>query len=684
MAWQFPKWFRSGNKPKASPFRVTAAERRRAKGEFGPTPAAKARANGRRIQSMRALPEDARIIRDLGHKLVRMYAAALTDNLNSDMPISLTSGNAEVLTSIIGVRSRARTSERNNGYAAGIVWDWMRNIGGHDPFRLKMQVGQTDKSGKFIAEPDVNRKVMAAWKEAGRPENCTTSRVLARRQVYWTAIAATLRDGGTLGRHCGYMHGNPYAGNKIGYALKPLEIDRLDQNWQRPKAPGNVNEIQFGIEYDDDGGVVAYHVLTRHPGDIFAFSNVPKYRERVPAGQMIALFDITTRPEQKVGMSRMAPVIRLMHQLEQFDIAHITAALTTCCKSIWIEKQFPSTPEWVPDNIRKQIVGGDGGEGQEEGIADSGWGGGEGQRTVNTTPGEVNELEWGQKVVMPDPHFPVEAAPQFKRDILRAVAAGSTVWYNALAQDMESVNFASGRLGEGAARDMAMMSQEHVIDMFVRPHFETWLKYWMLSAECDIPFTRYDELCQAAVFNGRRWAYTNPLQDVQADILSVEAGLDSRSHIISESPRGGDAEEVDREIQADRESDKDHDLDFSAADVTKPTIGKGLPGEDKPNPLDAQENGKAKPNSASGDPDNEPGVKTKALNIDRIERLANAFAKMGNAADAYGDYETLQTRAAKAEKRCQELEQSLAAARNQQVSKVEPEIKIIERKAKKE
>ena len=41
--------------------------------------------------------------------------------------------NAEILTSLIGVRSRARTLERNNGYAAGIVWDWMRNIGGHEP-----------------------------------------------------------------------------------------------------------------------------------------------------------------------------------------------------------------------------------------------------------------------------------------------------------------------------------------------------------------------------------------------------------------------------------------------------------------------------------------------------------------------------------------------------------------------
>ena len=591
--------------------------------------------NGNRIRSMHALPGDVKIINSLGRKLVRMYEAALTTNLNSDFPISLTSSNAEILTSLIGVRSRARTLERNNGYAAGAIYDQMRNVGGHDPFRLEMQVGKTTK-GKFVSEPDTNREIMEAWEEYGKPENCTVRKNIARKEMYWTAIASMFRCGGGIFRHRGPLNPNQdgtfFTGNKIRYAIDPIEIDRLDQNWQRPKTPkGNYNEIQFGIEMDDYKAPLYYHILTRHPGDIFAFSNVGSYRERVPAKDIIALFDIKTRPEQYVGMSRMAPVIRLLHQLEQFDIAHITAALTTCCKTIWIEKQYPSSPEFVPDHIREEIAGG---QGDNYDGVNSGWGGGEGQRLVNTTPGEVNELEWGQKIVAPDPHFPVESAPQFKRDILRCVAAGTTVWYNTLAQDMESVNFASGRLGEGAARDMAMMSQEHVIDMLLRPHFETWLKYWLLSDQTKLDMARYDEFCKAAVFNGRRWAYTNPLQDVQADILTVEAGLDSRSHIISESPRGGNAEEVNREIQADRESDKLHNLDFSAADVTKPTISKGLPGEDKPNPLDAQQGGD---DDASP---SKPGKKGKAVDLDRLERTLALLAATDDEYAKSDDYKT--------------------------------------------
>ena len=49
------------------------------------------RHGGGRIHSMRAQPLDAEILRGIERKIVRMYAAALTTNLDSDFPISLTS-----------------------------------------------------------------------------------------------------------------------------------------------------------------------------------------------------------------------------------------------------------------------------------------------------------------------------------------------------------------------------------------------------------------------------------------------------------------------------------------------------------------------------------------------------------------------------------------------------------------
>src|SRR5207249_1104396 len=96
-------------------------------------------------------------------------------------------------------------------------------------------------------------------------------------------------------------------------------------------------------------------VLTRHPGDVFAFSNQPKYRERVAAEDIIAVFDLRTRAGQYVGMPRFASIIQRLHRIDQFDLAHVTAAIWASCKPFFITQEFPTAMEYVPDFIKNAI-----------------------------------------------------------------------------------------------------------------------------------------------------------------------------------------------------------------------------------------------------------------------------------------------------------------------------------------
>ena len=41
--------------------------------------------------------------------MMRMYEAAVTNNLNADSPVTITSANAEILVSVMAARSRARS-----------------------------------------------------------------------------------------------------------------------------------------------------------------------------------------------------------------------------------------------------------------------------------------------------------------------------------------------------------------------------------------------------------------------------------------------------------------------------------------------------------------------------------------------------------------------------------------------
>lgn len=515
------------------------------------------------IKTSRVNPQDAAILRGFSRKMVRMYEAAISTNLNADFPVNITSANAELLTSVSNVRSRGRTIERDNPYGHSIVELYQNNVAGWDPFPLEMKVGKW-VGKKFVEEEDTNRLIEEAWKEAGHKENCTVRRDTSRAEMDLQAISAVVRDGGLLFRQ---YRGFPK--NKFNYAVEPIEIDRLDQYFNRPKTGAN-NEIQFSIELDEYHGPLAYWILTRHPGDVFvSWSGSPRYRERVDAGDVIALFDVRSRAGQHVGISRMASIIRRLHQIDQFDLAHVTAAIWAACKPFFIVQEFPTAMEYVPDWVKNAVQAGT--EGNENA---------EGEKLSTVEPGSGEVLPYGQKPMLVDPKFPVESAAGFKKDSLRAVAAGSGVPYFLLAQDLESVNFSSARIGLDNFHDTCMVLQEHLIENYRRPHFNAWLKYAILSGQLNLPLSRLEEFQKAALFSGRRWDYIQPVQDAQADILLRDAGIKSTDQIIRE--RGGKgAEHVYAQIASDKELAESHGLDFSQAKKGEPATDGDEPAQGK-------------------------------------------------------------------------------------------------------
>jgi lambda family phage portal protein len=492
----------------------------------------------------------------------RMYDAATTTPQSQDFPVSITSANAEIFVSISGTRARARRLVRDNPYAAAIEFNSVTNICGEEPFRLEMKVGKYDDSGKFIEETETNRAIEEWWKDAGKPENCTVTRNLSRSEWYWMCIASVIRDGTIINRH---RRGFPL--NKYGYAIEPIEADQLDHFFNRPIGADG-HQIVMSVELDQWGGAVAYWLLTRHPGDVYAWSNNPRYRVRVPAEDVIAFFNLRLRAGQAVGMSAFAPIIQRLHRLDQYDIAEMTTAIVCAIKTGFFTKTNTTD---AYQGTRET----------EEGV-----------KIDELTPGmNLEELPEGYDFKEFNPLHPVEAYPSFVNQNLRAVAQGSHLAHSTVSGDYAGMSFSTGRLEKQPERDAAKVLQEHMKTNLVHPHFNVALKYAILSDApqfrgLPINIGRLEELQNSAHFHAKRWPYINPMQDAQADILRIEAGLDSRSNVIAESERGGDVEQVDSEIAADQAVDEAHELDFSGADPTKPTVPTGEPGQENPVPDD--------------------------------------------------------------------------------------------------
>ena len=509
----------------------------------GKTPQAPA-IMGSRIRANRVEPQHASMMRTVNSQMLRMFEAAMTTNLNGDFPISITSANAENLVSITGTRSRSRALERDNPYGRSILSTFQNNVVGSDPFRLEMNDGTWSADGlKFVKNVKLNRQIEAAWAEAGLPENCTVMRNMSRLEMDLQTLTAVIRDGGIIHRH--YRN---FPNNDFRYAIKPIEIDQLDHYYNRP-AKGTDNEIQFSVEMDEYSGPLAYHILMRHPGDVYFNSNQPKYRERVPAEDIIALFDLRTRAGQIVGMpNRMASVIRRLQQLDQWQLAHVTAAIWASCKPFFITQDFPTAMDYVPDYIKTMMQGAEN-TGQQEG-----------ERTNTVEPGTGEVLAYGQKPVLMDPKFPTEAGPAFVKEQLRGASSGAGVPYHIVGGDLESINFSAGRIGLQEFRDGCKILQRHFILSHRRPHFNAWLKYAILSGKIDAPIERLPELQLAAKFFGRRWPYIQPLQDAQADQVNLQNRTTTRDWIVADNERGGTYLEIAQQTEEDNETDESHGL----------------------------------------------------------------------------------------------------------------------------
>ena len=88
-----------------------------------------------------------------------------------------------------------------------------------------------------------------------------------------------------------------------------------------------------------------------------------------------------------------------------------------------------------------------------------------------------------------------------------------------------------------------------------------------------------------------KWDWIDPAKDAAAEILQIEAGLKSRTQAIAE--RGYDAEQVDREIAAERKRKAELGLDFRRPGSPAQAAGGGSEdqsGETDPDKQDQREN----------------------------------------------------------------------------------------------
>lgn len=438
---------------------------------------------------------------------VRRFEAAAMNRLTASWVSSDQAINDELRADLDALRARARDLAKNNEYAAKFLRMVRTNIVGPNGFVLQARVA--DPNG--TPDTGANNAIEAAfadWSEAG---TCEVAGRLDFRSLCASLVQDTARDGEYLVR---VINGSA-AGNRFGFALQWLDPARIDTTLNRERASGR-NAIYAGVEVDAAGRPVAYHL--RPIGRMSGYAH-----DVIHAADVMHGF-IPLQPEQQRGIPWMHAAMRRLNDLNGYREAAVIAARVGAAKMGFYTVSPDADPEQLPDGYSA-----------------------DGVPYTEAEPAEFGVLPHGVGFQTFDPTYPHDQFDAFCKAALRGIASGIGISYNSLGSDLEGVSFSSIRSGTLEERDEWMVIQSWFIGAFLKPVYRRWLTAALmrgqirLSNGSPLPAAKYDKFA-AHQWQPRRWAWVDPLKDVQAVLLETNAGLNTLTNACARN--GVDFEDV--------------------------------------------------------------------------------------------------------------------------------------------
>jgi lambda family phage portal protein len=310
--------------------------------------------------------------------------------------------------------------------------------------------------------------------------------------------------------------------------LVPIQLQLLQSEmlpFEKTEIAANGNRIRCGIEFDRLGSRVAYHFRRRHPGDSTDQGMATPETVRIPAGDVLHVY----RPidaGQIRGLPHVAPAMVRLFLLDQYDDAELDRKKTAAMFAGFITKTAPE----------EQLMG-------EIEAAEDGTG------IASLEPGTMQVLLPGEDVKFSTPADVGGGYEAFQYRTLLSIAASVGLPYHLVTGDVRQANYSSLRaeLVEFRRR-IGQLQHGVLVHQFCRPVWRRWLETAVLSGALDLEDL---ESALPVQWIPPRWDWVDPLKDIQAQLLAIEAGLLSRRKAVEAT--GYDIEEIDRENAADRD-----------------------------------------------------------------------------------------------------------------------------------
>jgi lambda family phage portal protein len=457
----------------------------------------------------------------------RGFDAARISRLVADWVTSSLAIDADIRSGLTVLRARSRDLCANNVYGRRFLALLAANVVGPAGIRLQSKA-RTAKGDQL--DPAANRKIEAAWWEWCRPQNCTVTRRLSFTDLLAIAVKGLARDGELIAR---LVSGFP--GNDFRFGLQLLDPEYLDHDYN-----DLARRVVMGVELDEWKGPVAYHLLTSHPGQNHYPLQPAQKRQRVPAAEILHVYD-AERAEQTRGYPWTVAALKELHQLGHYKYSEVVAARVAAAKMGFFTRKseagYPYDDKDASGNLIEEV-----------------------------SPGKFQELPDGYEFKEFNPTHPNQAFGDFVKSALKGIASGLNVSYISLANDLTETSYSSGRQGLLEERGYYMALQGFLIEHLVQPVFEAWLPHAIASGRLALPM-REIERWNAPVWQARRWSWIDPEKDISASEREVALGVNSRTRIAANL--GLDLEDVFEELQDEDAEARRLGIDVAGAAAKK-------------------------------------------------------------------------------------------------------------------
>jgi lambda family phage portal protein len=299
--------------------------------------------------------------------------------------------------------------------------------------------------------------------------------------------------------------------SRIPYSLRlqVIEADRLSNPYFRM----NTETFAGGVEMDEFGAPVAYHIMRKHPGavdrmNMLVWDRYEAFGAKSKRRNVLHLFE-RTRPGQTRGVPYLAPVVETIKQLDRYNEAEIMAAVVAACFTVFVKTE---RSEGIASANPLGAPSGDTSMGTVDG------------EEVRLNSGAVVELNPGEDVTIANPNRPNTGFGGFMESCARQIGMSLGLPFEVLMKHF-TASYSASRAALLDAWRFFRMRREWLAEMFCQPIFEAFMDEAVANGRVIAP-GYFDDPALRQAYLATNWMGDSPMQiDPVKEVEAAEKRL---------------------------------------------------------------------------------------------------------------------------------------------------------------